>query len=282
MGKVTENKNEVAAQAAAPVSFAAFQGEEIVGLDLNASDVKMPKVKLLQITSPEVAKSAGKIQAGVFYNTVTEKTSETITAVLLDQGKMMTYWKQPFKRGEEPLCKSFDGKMKTEGCGDGNCLKCQYSSQNPKAWENLEEGKTKPPCNMAYTLLAIDCATGTPFRIIITGASVSKAKDFFSKLVPLKVSPFACKVTLSSSQETNDMGTFYVVKFGDPVPNDDVLNPDGSLNVEKYKELSETSKAYKDLFMTQLVQEDVVDVDTYTEDDEENGTESNKKSDKLF
>ena len=121
----------------AMMSFAAFKTPEVevVGLDVNASDMKLPKVKLMQQTSQEAVKSKGKIVAGQYYNTVTQEATEEIDCILLDQGKSMVMWKRPFKRGEEPLCRSFDGKVKAEGCGDGNCEKCQYSSQNPKAGE---------------------------------------------------------------------------------------------------------------------------------------------------
>lgn len=268
------SKQEVAVQNENQMSFAAFKTPEaqVIGLDVNASDMKMPKIKLLQSTSPEVTKSKGKIQAGQFYNTVTQEAMDSVDCVLLDQGKSMVMWKTPFKRGDDPLCRSFDGKVKTEGCGDGRCETCQYSSQNPKAWNSLKENETKPPCNMSYVFLAKDCATGMPFRIIVAGASVSNAKDFLNKLIPLNVSPFACKVTLTSEQQENDMGVFHVVKFENFRPNDDVLNPDGTLDVEKYKALEDMSISYKELFMTQIVQNDIIDVDSQpSEESKEKG-----------
>ena len=227
----------------AMMSFAAFKTPEVevVGLDVNASDMKLPKVKLMQQTSQEAVKSKGKIVAGQYYNTVTQEATEEIDCVLLDQGKSMVMWKRPFKRGEEPLCRSFDGKVKAEGCG--------------------EKGETKPGCNMSYVFLALDCKTKMPFRIIAAGASVKTAKDFLNKLLPLGVSPFACKVTLKSHQEENDQGIFYVMDFDNLRPNDECINADGSLNIEKYKELEDMSKTYKSLFMTQIVQNDVIDVD---------------------
>lgn len=245
--------------------FGAFKTPEIkvVGLDVNASDMKLPKIKLMQQTSQEATKSKGKIQPGQFYNTVTQVASDTVDCILLDQGKTMVMWKKPFKRGEEPLCRSFDGKRKAEGCGDGNCETCQFSSQNSKAWDTAKEkGLTKPDCNMGYVFLAIDCATKMPFRIIAAGASVKGARDFLNKLLPLGVSPFACKVTLTSKQEENDQGIFYTINFENMRQNDDCLNADGSLNTEAYKAFEDQSIAYKNLFMTQIVQNDVVDVDS--------------------
>lgn len=255
-------------------AFSAFKAEglEIVGLDLNASDMKLPKVKLMQETSQEKTKSRGKIQGGQFYNTVSQTAKDTIDCILLDQGKSMVMWKRPFKRGEEPLCRSFDGRVKAEGCGDGDCLTCKYSSQNPAAWRNLQDGETKPACNMSYVFLAMDVETRTPFRIIASGASVANAKDFLNKLATLRVSPFCCKVTLTSEQEENDQGIFYVMKFENLRPNEEILT-NGMLDKDKYKELEDLSKSYKELFMTQIVAKDIIDIDVASNDtnDSEDG-----------
>ena len=64
----------------AMMSFAAFKTPEVevVGLDVNASDMKLPKVKLMQQTSQEAVKSKGKIVAGQYYNTVTQEATEEI------------------------------------------------------------------------------------------------------------------------------------------------------------------------------------------------------------
>lgn len=257
MSNELQNTNELGMQ-----GFAAFKGLEadVVGLDLNSSDMKLPKVKLMQQTSQEAVKSKGKILAGQFYNTVTQTATDTIDCVLLDQGKSMVMWKKPFKRGEDPLCRSFDGRVKAEGCGDGDCMKCKHSSQNPAAWRALPEGESKPACNMSYVFLAVDCETGMPFRIIAAGASVANTKDFLNKLAPLRVSPFCCKVTLKSEQKENDQGVFYVVDFDNLRPNDDIM-VNGQVDMAKYKELEDLSKSYKELFMNHIVANDVVAYD---------------------
>lgn len=264
-----EDNKDLQVAGTGALGFGAFKDEdlEVAGLDVNSSDMKLPKIKLLQSTSPEVTKGKGKFAAGQFYNTVTQEAADEIDCVLLDQGKSMVMWKKPFKRGEDPLCRSFDGKNKTEGCGDGRCETCQYSSQNPKAWNNLKDGETKPACNMSYVFLAQDCKTNMPFRIIVAGASVKSGKDFLNKLIPLRVAPFACKVTLKSHQEENDNGVFFVTDFDNLRVNEECLNADGSVNKAKYKELLDMSKSYKELFMTQIVQNDIVEVEDNAQND---------------
>lgn len=241
-------------------AFAAFKsvGADKEGFDLDASDAKLPKIKILQSTSQEVAKSGGKLRAGQFYNTVTCEATDTIDCILLDQGKSMIMWPESFKRGEDPLCRSIDGKTKTEGCGDGNCETCQYSSQNPQAWRNLKDGKTKPPCNKSYVWLAIDCKTKMPFRIIASGASVAPTKDFLNKLIMLNVEPFACKVTLATAQKENDKGLFYVLDYTNLRENDEALNSDGSLNLDAYEGFRKQRETYKELFMIHFADGDTV------------------------
>lgn len=266
--------NELVNNNDAVMDFSAFKSSDfqVVGLDLDASDMKLPKVKLMQETSQEKTKSKGKILGGQFYNTQSQTAKDKIDCVLLDQGKSMVMWKKPFKRGEEPLCRSFDGHVKADGCGDGRCATCQYSSQNPTAWKNLPAGETKPPCNMSYVFLALDCETNLPFRIIVSGASVSNAKNFLNKLAPLRISPFMAKVTLTSSQQENEQGIFYVIDFENLRPNDDLIDKTtGQMDIAKCKEMEDLSKSYKELFMTNFAANDAVDMDVVSSDDNEEG-----------
>ncbi|MGL5711373.1 MAG: hypothetical protein ACRCX2_00010 [Paraclostridium sp.] len=260
---LTTNNNEV-------LDFSVFKNEdlEVVGLDIDASDLKLPKVKLMQATSQEIAKSKGKILAGQFYNTQTQTSKDKIDCIILDQGKSMVMWKKPFKRGEEPLCRSFDGKVKAEGCGDGRCSTCQYSSQNPKAWDLAKQkGESKPACNMSYVFLAIDCETNMPFRIIVAGASVTNAKNFINKLAPLRISPFQAVVTLTTAQQENEQGIFYVTDFENIRVNTELITATGEVDKAKYKELSDTSKSYKELFMMNFAASDAVDMDSPASDE---------------
>lgn len=249
------------------MSFGAFSGMgEVEGIDVNASDMKLPKIKLLQQTSLEVTKSNGKFKAGQFYNTVTQEAFDEIDCILLNQGKSMIMWNEKFKRGEDPICRSFDGKVKAEGCGDGDCTKCQYSSQNPIAWETAKkEDKTKPPCSMSYVFIAQDLKTGAPFRFIVGGASAANGKSFLNKLVPLlkqnKMPIFVTTCKLTSKQEENDQGIYYVINMEGPRPNPKALKADGSRDDEAIEKLRADAELYKDLFMTSIVQRDIVDVD---------------------
>lgn len=269
--EVTKQENNIISGDA--FDFNAFSGTGVSGIDVNQSDMKLPKYKLLQATSLEVSKSGGKLHAGQFYNTVTGEAVDEIEAVLLDQGKSMVMWNEKFKRGEEPICRSFDGKVKAEGCGDGNCETCQYSSQNSKAWEEAKkQNKNKPGCSMSYVFICLDVRTNTPFRLIVSGASVGNGKAFINKLVPLmekhNMPIYATKCKFSSHQEENDQGTYYVVDIAGPMPNNTALNVDGTRNENVWEQLKKNATVYKKLFMTSIVQNDVVDVDVQPVEEE--------------
>lgn len=245
-------------------TFKDFEFSEDTVLDLDVSDLKLPKYKLMQSTSQEVTKSKGAILPGQYYNTVTKQAKDTIPAILLFLGKSMVCWKKPFKRGEEPLCQSYDGKTKTgEGIGDGNCLTCHLSSRNRKAWDEAKKNnETKPPCNMSYVWLAIDTETNTPFRIICSGASVTPTKDFLNLIYKYRFPAFMFAVDLKSEQQENEQGVFYVMKYENVRPNPEMI-VDGKPSEEKKKEFEDMALSYKDIFMSSLVASDIIDAEVH-------------------
>lgn len=271
--EVANNTNSTAVQVNGGVDISVFQmasDEPVTGLEsMNSSDIKLPKIKLLQSTSLEVTKSGGKLRAGQFYNTVTQEATDELECIFLNMSKSMVMWKQPFKRGEEPLCRSFDGITCEEGgTGEGKCQFCKFSSQNPKAWKELKDGETKPPCNMSYVWLGLEANTKMPFRIIMSGANVATTKDFLNKLAPMRIPPFCLKIKLTSEQQENSSGVFYVVKYSDPKTaisngngiNTDLLDNTGKVIPAKMNEYKELTKTYKELFMGSIVQKDIIEI----------------------
>lgn len=185
--------------------FKAEGANKAIGLEAtDRSDFKLPKIKLIQNTSVECTK--GKVPAGSFYNSITKEHTTALACVLLALGKSRVMWKKPFKRGEDPLCRSFDGITKWDGTR--KCDSCKYQD-----WNKLPEGENRPPCNMSYVWLGVTAGTETPFRFIASGSSVSPTKDFINTIVPTRLSPFAFKVTLRSEQQSNESGVFYVAKY---------------------------------------------------------------------
>jgi hypothetical protein len=222
-----------------------FKGDT-TGLEaLDPSDIKMPKIKLIQPTSLEATK--GVCPAGWFFNTVTKEKSESIDCVLLRFEKSRVKWKKPFKRGEEPLCKSYDGKKKSDGTM--RCENCPDSK-----WDNLGSEQTKPECNMSYVWLGLD-GKKSPFRFIASGMSVSPTKDFLNLIAPRNYPVFVYRVNISSVQKENDQGVFYVMQY----------NVKGIVSKEDAAGLKEASVAFQELFARNVQR----DTNTLNEDMEE-------------
>lgn len=183
---------------------------QILGFEaLDASDIKMPKIRLLQPMSDEVATGKGK--PGQFYNSVTGTASDAIDCVFLLIGKSRIAWKQPFKRGEEPLCRSFDGEVSANGELCKNCPKAKWGADNKR-----------PECNLSYTWLGAVANDGSyqAFRMIAAGTSFAPTRDFIQKVMNIlrsgkKSYPlYILKVCLTSKLERGDSGNYYVLQYG--------------------------------------------------------------------
>lgn len=178
-----------------------------LGFEISGEDIVMPKVKLVQATSLEAQK--GQAKMGEFYNVTTGEVVNLDDVTLLCMGRSRIRFAKPFKRGEAPLCRSFDGICSTDGVV---CKGCQYSD-----WDKVEEGQSKPDCTMGYTWLAVpyseDGGFGVPFRIIVAGAGISELKKFITNLAATKLPPFVFRVSITSEQVESDGNIFYVPKF---------------------------------------------------------------------
>lgn len=187
-----------------------IQGMEAI----DASDIKMPRYKLLQSNSEEVQKGTGK--AGQFYNSVTKEAKDELIVALLCMNKSRVRFERPYKRGASPLCRSFNGKVSTEG---EVCASCDYCN-----WDKAKEaGESSPECRESITWLFLeeDDLGGIPPRIIVSGASRAEHSNFITKLSSQGFAPYIFKVRISSEQQTNDKGIFYVTKFDFVTAEDD-------------------------------------------------------------
>lgn len=183
---------------------------EIKGMEvLDASDLRMPRVRLLQSNSLEVTKQGMK--AGQFYNTVTKTAVDKLVVNLLVMGKSRVMWPDKFKRGDEPLCRSIDNIKSFDGTK--SCAKCPYAD-----WDKAKlEGKNKPDCTMSYSWLCLDRTTKAPFRITAGGMSAGPTKDFINVLAPeckkYGLGIFVYIVEITSKQEENENGVFYTMQY---------------------------------------------------------------------
>lgn len=198
-------------------SFKSADGT-IAGMEaMDSSDIKMPRIKLLQSTSEEAQKGLGK--AGQFYNSVTGEAKDELEVILLVMGKSRVRFEEPYKRGAQPLCRSLDGKCSTDG---EICDKCEFAD-----WDKAKDnGKDVPSCRQGITWMFVeaDNTNSIPPRIVVSGASMSNQKNFLTKLTGLGgYPPYILVTKITSKQESNDKGIFYVMNF------DFAKNEDGSV-----------------------------------------------------
>jgi hypothetical protein len=179
----------------------------IIGLDITPSDIKLPRFRLMQPTSMEVTQQ--KVQAGTFYNAATGEAVKELPCTLLIKSTSRVMWEKTFKRGDKPVCRSFDSVKSYDGKKE--CAKCPHQN-----WDTKSEDDSKPACNMSYGWLALSRlpeSMNQPFRIIVPGKSVSHMKDFLTQLVAKGYPAFVYNVTLVPEFMSNEKGAFYVIKY---------------------------------------------------------------------
>lgn len=195
----------------------AIDGLEGMGFEeLDPADLalRIPFITLMQPTSQQVTASRGKIAAGTFLVPADGDkeafTVDSLKTTIIAFTKSRSMWSENFKRGDAPLCRSFDGKVMADGgIGSGDCSNCPYAK-----WDK-DAGKSK--CSSSYTLLCQDLETGKLFRLSGQGASYAPTRDFVQQLYKTarsaKASSFSFEVSITSEFQTNDKGSYYILSF---------------------------------------------------------------------
>lgn len=186
--------------------YKAKKGEDVAGLEvMDQTDIKLPKIRLLQSNSIEVTK--GGFKAGQFYNSITKTVTDSVPGILLSLAKSRVMWPDKFKRGDEPTCRSFDNITSFDGTK--KCINCPFQD-----WDKAKaEGKNKPDCNMSYGWMGVLLESKSPFRITMGGMSVGPTKDFLNVIAPNRLPAYVYHVIISSKQEENENGVFYVAQY---------------------------------------------------------------------
>ena len=130
---------------------------------------------------------------------------------MLTVGKGRTRWATPFKRGEGPLCQSFDGKMSFDN--KIVCATCPFND-----WNNLPAGQDHPDCTMRYVWACAERSDDPqknmqPFTLTAHGSSVSPTKDLISYVKLHNIRLTYAKAIITAKKVQNSKGTFYVVQY---------------------------------------------------------------------
>jgi len=174
--------------------------------------VLIPRVKMIQKTSAEMSADIPFLS---FINTINQdmlnkakKDGATITIIPIKFQKTRLYFR-PISEGGGLLCRSFDG---LEGVGDpgGKCSGCVM-----KNWPE-EKGST-PPCSDVLNFLTIVRGYESSLPLVTSFAKSSRKAgvQFYNMLLSHynnNINPWELAFQLSSQSETNDKGTFGVLK----------------------------------------------------------------------
>ena len=198
-------------------SDSGFTGYE----NLDNSDFKLTRLKIVQSTSEEAGLDNVKI--GEIYNSTLKTSSPSLKITIDGISKARVMWPDgKFKRGDSPICRSGDGKVghfipnnkpnspRPEG-GEYPCDKCPFSKWGMEGGE-----RTKPDCNLSYSLLLMLDDDKTPARMNFGGTSYSVLKDFINQLmqkankIGKNLPSYAFSVILSTKKESNEKGIYYV------------------------------------------------------------------------
>lgn len=183
--------------------------------ELRPEDIVMPRVKIAQQMSQEVADK--KADAGDFFNTLTGESygpTLKVLPILPFMQRVFLVRQERRKEIEDVLgheltegdglkCRSYD--METgNGEPGGDCNECPLSK-----WR---EGNKPPLCTETYNVAA---ATEIGELVILSMAkSGAKAgKRLFSTIRMSREAPWARIFELSTLQQKNDLGNFYVPDF---------------------------------------------------------------------
>jgi hypothetical protein len=178
---VEENTSLMVPEDSAPVSM---QFKE--DLDFDLSELRIPYLKLLSGTSPEVTSGEGK--AGQWYLQGHGPTDEVVFTVL-GASRFRELREDMNIPNARTLCKSVDGIVGV-GAPGGLCAKCPFSAWGEK---NPTTGKgTPPPCNAGFqyqiysfthqqpAILAMRKSGIDAAKTINTALHLRKAKNFIS------------------------------------------------------------------------------------------------------
>jgi hypothetical protein len=185
---------------------------------IEANDLQMPRIKLLQPLSPEA--EDGDNQAGDMLNSLThENYGKELTFIPIVHFKSRIYWK-PREEGGGILCSSMDAQRPNKTEYAKSCGEC-----DKKNWDN--ETKTAPECVIYYNFIVIPEGTNVPVALSMEKTKLKAAKKLISlaKYAGGNLDMFAKKYKITTKKEKNDRGSWFTY----------VVDPVGYVTEAEYK-----------------------------------------------
>lgn len=179
---------------------AVYQGPTGLADNISSSDLRLPRIALLQSLSPQVQNNGEVFKAGMFIDTLTQDVMTvpiTFTPVFLF--KNVIKW-----------------KPRAEGGG------MLWKTVNPTA-EQLKEtqfdGANKPTADMYINAVCLVQGQDTPLVVSFCKTNLKAGQDLIT-LATLSGCAWKYKYLLESLKTTNAKGTFYVMRVKRSILND--------------------------------------------------------------
>ena len=207
-----------------------MQGKVGMGMErIDASDVEIPRIKLLQALSPEVAEG-GKRQ-GTFLHTVTEEElGNELKVVIVYYDRSFILWR-PRGSGGGILARAMDGIHWTPANSEfevtldkkdgGNQVKWKTMDTVAKSglaeWGSMNPSDPKSPPAATrmfnYVVVSPDHPEMGPAVVTLQRAGIRVGRKLNSKLMAANAPLFGLRFIMSSFRDASPQGEFWNYRF---------------------------------------------------------------------
>lgn len=217
-GQEQETTNEAKSLVVAPTSHIVTP-DEMYGLEgLNREDITLPRIKLAQAMSDEVAN--GNASPGAWLNALSGQSYGTqVEFVPISVWKSRTFFAD--NRDDSPICRSADSFTSIDG------HRCKTECPFDNAWE-WKDG-APPQCTLGYNYLVIPIVDPFPAITTLMKTSFKAGKALNTLLVAARCPAWHWVYEFYSVKESNSRGTYYVaavrkkIDDGKPVMTDKTM-----------------------------------------------------------
>jgi hypothetical protein len=192
---------------------------QLMGYDgYTDDDIIIPRFSIVQKSSAAVDKGAA---VGSFISNLTSEVVMELRCTPVLYTKGMVNFPKPYKKGQEPQCKSNDAlfpsdriaKPLGEACNKIVKRRLVPLCEHAK-WTKDDEGKSVPPaCNLCYNVIFKSEDTEMSFFMTFRSSALRAWKKFVTQMRMLQKNLFAVSLNLTTEQEENEYGVFYVPRL---------------------------------------------------------------------
>jgi len=220
---------EISTMRPPPMGFDGFTEDDLI----------IPRYSIVQKSSEAVDKGA---QVGMLVSNISDKEMETVRCTPLLYRKGMVKFVKPYKKGEQPECKSNDAMVPSPAVDKPFNDVCHIIKKRrlvavcPKAkWTENDKGKPMPPeCNLCFNVIFKEDESQMSFFMSFRSSALKAWKKFLTQMWALQRNLFSVSILLSTEDDENEYGKFKIPMIGELVDHE----PDAEAElVDLYKSM---------------------------------------------